>query len=71
VGRDLSGPIDPRHVLVIGDALDDVAAAAALGLNCVLYDGGTHPAEQLSAAGVSVVDSLMSALQVGGAVSGH
>lgn len=71
VGRDLSGPIDPRNVLVIGDALDDVVAAGALGLNCVLYDGGTHPAEQLSAAGVPVVDSLMSALHVGGAVSGH
>jgi len=69
VGHDLSSQIDPGDVLVIGDALDDVAAATALGLNCVLYDGGTHPAEQLAAAGVPVVDSLMEALRAGGAVS--
>jgi phosphoglycolate phosphatase-like HAD superfamily hydrolase len=69
VGQDLSSQIDPGDVLVIGDALDDVAAATALGLNCVLYDGGTHPAEQLASAGVPVAYSLMEALRAGGAVS--
>ena len=68
LAADLSSPIDPAEVLVIGDALDDAAAAGALGLNCVLYDGGAHPVDQLAGAGVPVVTSLMEALRVGGAI---
>jgi phosphoglycolate phosphatase-like HAD superfamily hydrolase len=68
VAADLASPIDPVDVLVIGDALDDAAAAEALGLNCVLYDGGAHPVDQLATAGVPVATTLMEALRVGGAV---
>jgi phosphoglycolate phosphatase-like HAD superfamily hydrolase len=68
VQRVLSNRIGANEILVIGDALDDAAAAAALGLNCVLYDGGAHPVLQLAAAGVPVVPSLMEALRVGGAI---
>jgi len=68
VGRDLSSRLDPADVLVIGDALDDAAAAAALDLNCVLYNGGAHPTEQLAGSGFPVVSSLMEALEVGGAM---
>lgn len=68
VAADLSSPLDPAEVLVIGDALDDAAAAKALGLNCVLYEGGAHPVDQLAVAGVPVVATLMEALRVGGAV---
>ena len=68
VAADLSSPIDPAEVLVIGDALDDAVAARALGLNCVLYEGGAHPVDQLAAAGVPVATSLMEALRVGGAI---
>jgi phosphoglycolate phosphatase-like HAD superfamily hydrolase len=68
VAAELSSPLDPAEVLVVGDALDDAAAAKALGLNCVLYDGGAHPLDQLVAAGVPVVTSLMEALRVGGAI---
>jgi phosphoglycolate phosphatase-like HAD superfamily hydrolase len=52
-------------VLVIGDALDDAAAAATLGLNCVLYNGGAYPVGQLMGAGVPVVDTLAEALKAG------
>jgi phosphoglycolate phosphatase-like HAD superfamily hydrolase len=65
---ELSRTIDPGEVLVVGDALDDAAAAIALGMNCVLYDGGAHPVDQLRAAGVPVVTSLMEALRVAGIV---
>jgi len=68
VERDLSSRLDPAEVLVIGDALDDAAAAAGLGLNCVMYNGGAHPAGRLAGAGVPVVGSLLEALEAGGAV---
>lgn len=53
---------DPAEVVVIGDALDDAAAAHAVGARCVLYDGGSHPRAQLEAVGVPVVDTLTAAL---------
>ncbi|GGI04293.1 phosphatase [Egicoccus halophilus] len=56
----------PDEVLVIGDALDDAAAAAHVGAACVLYDGGSHPRAQLEAVGVPVVDTLTDALAVAG-----
>jgi phosphoglycolate phosphatase-like HAD superfamily hydrolase len=53
---------DPGQVLVIGDALDDAAAAAHVGARCVLFDGGSHPRAQLATAGVPVASSLTEAL---------
>jgi phosphoglycolate phosphatase-like HAD superfamily hydrolase len=48
--------------VLIGDALDDAAAAASVGADCVLYSGGlTHP-ENLAAAGVPVADTLAAAV---------
>ena len=68
VEQNLGSRLDPSEVLVIGDALDDAAAAASLGLECVLYNGGAHPKEQLIGAGVPVVDSLVEALKAGRAI---
>jgi len=68
VEHDLVRRIDPAGVLIIGDALDDAEAALALGFNCVLYDGGAHPASQLAAAGVPVVTLLLEGLRAGGAI---
>jgi phosphoglycolate phosphatase-like HAD superfamily hydrolase len=53
---------DPDRVLVVGDALDDAAAAAHVGARCVLYDGGSHPRAHLEATGYPVVDRLIDAL---------
>lgn len=58
--------VDPRDVLVVGDALDDARAAAHVGTRCVLYDGGSHPRAELEQAGVPVVPSLSGALEVAG-----
>lgn len=53
-----------RHV--IGDALDDAIAAAAVGVPAVLYDGGSHPSDALRSAGVPVVSTLIEAIEVAG-----
>ncbi|GAA4463368.1 HAD-IA family hydrolase [Phytohabitans houttuyneae] len=57
------------HVLVIGDALDDLAAARAVGAACVLYDGGTHHRADLAAAWPLVAGTLREALVLGGVVT--
>ena len=57
-------------VVLIGDSLDDAAAAASVGANCVLYSGGlTHP-DALVRAGVPVADSLTEALTLATTFSG-
>ena len=57
---------DPSHVLVVGDATDDAEAAAHVGAPCVLYDGGSHPREELERYGVPVASSLVEALELAG-----
>lgn len=61
--------ISDERIVVIGDALDDAAAAAEVGVPCVLYDGGSHPRGELEAAGVPVVESLVGALATAGVVA--
>ena len=51
-------------VVMIGDSLDDAAAAAHIGTRCVLYDGGSHHREELEGTGVPVADSLVDAVRV-------
>jgi phosphoglycolate phosphatase-like HAD superfamily hydrolase len=51
------------EILLIGDALDDAHAAEHVGARCVLYDGGSHPRNELETAGVPVVSSLVEALE--------
>ncbi len=56
----------PSEILIVGDALDDAHAANYLGATCVLYDGGSHPVEELREAGVPVAHTLLEALDLGG-----
>lgn len=56
----------PGEVVVVGDALDDAAAAEHVGAACILYDGGSHPRVELEEAGVPVADSLTGALRLAG-----
>ncbi|HZU71856.1 MAG TPA: HAD family hydrolase [Acidimicrobiales bacterium] len=58
--------VDPAEVLLVGDSLDDAAAAAAVGARCVLVEGGSHHSHHLATAGVPVVGSLVAALHVAG-----
>jgi phosphoglycolate phosphatase-like HAD superfamily hydrolase len=55
-----------EQVVVVGDALDDAAAAAHAGVDCVLYDGGSHPRVELERAGVPVAATLTEALERAG-----
>jgi phosphoglycolate phosphatase-like HAD superfamily hydrolase len=67
---DALGITDPRRVVVIGDALDDAAAAAHVGAHVVLYTGGSHSRAGLQAAGVPVVDSLAEAVAEADRITG-
>ena len=54
--------VEASAVGLVGDTLDDLAAARAGGARCVLYDGGSHHRHALEATGVPVVDTLTAAL---------
>jgi phosphoglycolate phosphatase-like HAD superfamily hydrolase len=49
---------------MIGDALDDADAAIAVGIPCVLYDGGSHHRAELEAVNVPVAGSLAEAASI-------
>ena len=53
-------------VVVVGDALDDAAAAQQVGVACVLYDGGAHARGHLEETGVPVASTLTEALVLAG-----
>jgi phosphoglycolate phosphatase-like HAD superfamily hydrolase len=63
--------LDAAAVMLVGDALDDLHAARAVGARCVLYDGGSHHRHVLEAAGVPVVDSLTAAVAAALEASGR
>jgi phosphoglycolate phosphatase-like HAD superfamily hydrolase len=74
VGGDLKAGHLARHLeelgvagseaVLIGDSLDDGAAADSVGAGCVLYTGGfTHPA-RLRASGRPVADTLVDAVRL-------
>ncbi len=49
----------PRSaILFVGDTVHDVEVAQALGVDCVYIHSGHHSREQLSAAGVPMLESL-------------
>jgi phosphoglycolate phosphatase-like HAD superfamily hydrolase len=54
--------VEPSAAVLVGDALDDLAAARAVGAGCVLYDGGSHHRAALEATGAPVADTLTGAL---------
>ncbi len=56
---------EAANTVLIGDSLDDLAAARAHGVKAVLYDGGSHHIGDLEQAGVPVAGSLMAAIEYG------
>lgn len=59
-------PDERIEYLVVGDALDDAAAADANGVACVLYASGSHDQSALEATGYPVAHTLTEALVLGG-----
>jgi len=72
IGGDLKAGHLARHLdelgvagdeaVLIGDSLDDAAAAASIGAACVLYSGGFTEPARLRASGVPVADTLVDAV---------
>lgn len=54
--------LQPADVLLVGDSLDDAAAASHVGAGCVLFTGGFHDAASLHAVGGPVADTLHEAV---------
>ena len=54
--------VEASAALLVGDSLDDLAAAQEVGAGCVLYDGGSHHRRALEATGAPVVDRLTDAV---------
>ncbi len=50
--------------VLIGDSLDDAAAARASGVGCVLFVSGIHESAALEAAGVPVAHTLVEAVEL-------
>ncbi len=50
--------------VIIGDSTDDANAARAVGIGCVVYDGGSHHRVKLDALGFPVADSLLRAAEL-------
>jgi phosphoglycolate phosphatase-like HAD superfamily hydrolase len=56
--------ISGDQVVLIGDSLDDAAAAASVGGAAVLYTGGFTDPTRLRASGLPVADSLLEAVEL-------
>jgi phosphoglycolate phosphatase-like HAD superfamily hydrolase len=56
--------VEAPAALLVGDTLDDLAAARAVGAGCVLYDGGSHHRDALEATGAPVADTLTEAVEI-------
>ncbi len=56
--------VDPGSVVMVGDSLDDAAAAGIVGTACVLFDGGSHHRSHLEDVGFPVADTLLAAVSV-------
>ena len=53
-----SCPLDPAHMLLVGDTTHDASIARALGVDCILIPNGHHSRERLQGTGFQVVSSL-------------
>ena len=56
--------LDPAEVVLIGDVVDDAAAAASVGAGCILLATGISTRSSLEQTGVPVADSITAALSL-------
>ncbi len=56
--------IDGRDCVLIGDSVDDAAAAEAVGARIVLFDGGFTHRDRLSTTGQPIASSLLDAVRL-------
>jgi phosphoglycolate phosphatase-like HAD superfamily hydrolase len=55
---------NPASPVLIGDATDDARAALEVGIDVILYDGGSHHEEVLRSFGVPIARSLVEAVTI-------
>lgn len=55
--------LDGGDALVVGDTVDDAAAAAHVGARAVLFTGGTHARQTLEDAAVPLIEALPDVLE--------
>ncbi|RPH89802.1 MAG: HAD family hydrolase [Calditrichaeota bacterium] len=56
--------IDPQHIVFIGDTSHDALVAQEIGVNCILYVNGHHPAEKLTPWQWPIIHSLQELQQL-------
>lgn len=64
LGRLFPQVVQRDSMVVIGDVTDDADAARAVGVQCVLYDGGSQPRAVLAATGAPVAATLVEAVEM-------
>ena len=50
--------------VMIGDAVDDALAAQRIGIDCIVYDGGSHHRDELEKLGAPIAGSLVEAAEM-------
>ncbi len=68
LASELPAPVPVEEMLLVGDSLDDVQAARAVGMPCVLLDSGPHLLDDIRACGAPVASSLSDAIRRAGAL---
>ena len=59
-----SAGVDISATVVIGDSLDDAVAAKVVGVDAVMYDGGSHHRRELEESGFPVAGTLVEAVSI-------
>jgi phosphoglycolate phosphatase-like HAD superfamily hydrolase len=62
--------VDGADCVLIGDSVDDAAAAATVGARCVLYTGGFTDPDRLRGCGVPVATTLAEAVTLAAGLGG-
>jgi phosphoglycolate phosphatase-like HAD superfamily hydrolase len=56
--------VGDSRVVVVGDTPDDVAAAAHVGADAILFHGGSHHRTRLEAEGVPIAETVLEAARI-------
>ncbi len=64
IGRAFMARVNPAKALMIGDTAHDAEVARAMGVDCVLLEGGHHARGTLLGCGVPVLGTILSVLDI-------
>ena len=55
---------DARHIVLIGDTTHDYIVSREIGIDCILFTGGSHPTNKLANCGVKLIENLIELTQI-------